>query len=57
MVDVEKLIEVRGFPVLYDQTSEMYRNAEYKQKIWKIIATNLGVECKSKNSKFIIHLL
>ena len=48
MVDVEKLIEeVRKFPVLYDQSSEKYRNFHYKE-VWKIIATNLEVESKSK---------
>jgi hypothetical protein len=49
MIDVEKLIEeVRKFPLLYDQSSEKYRNFEYKEKVWKIIATNLEVEGKSK---------
>ena len=48
MVDVEKLIEeIRKFPVLYDQSSEKYRNFDYKE-VWKIIATNLEVESKSK---------
>ncbi|CAI6367365.1 unnamed protein product [Macrosiphum euphorbiae] len=54
MVDVEKLIEeVRKFPVLYDQTSEKYRNSEYKDRVWTNISTTLGVkggieECKKK---------
>jgi hypothetical protein len=49
MVHVEKLTGgVRKFPVLYDQSSEKYRNVEYKKKVWKIIATNLEVEGKSK---------
>jgi hypothetical protein len=34
MVDVEKVIEeVGNFPVLYDQSSEKYRNFEYKEKV------------------------
>jgi hypothetical protein len=50
MVDVKKRIEeVRKFQVLYDQSSEKYSNFEYKEKVWKIIATNLEVEGKSKN--------
>uniref|UniRef100_A0A1B6BXR2 MADF domain-containing protein n=1 Tax=Clastoptera arizonana TaxID=38151 RepID=A0A1B6BXR2_9HEMI len=50
----EKLIEeVRKFPVLFDQNEEQYRNVEYKEKIWKIISTNLqakgGIEeCKKR---------
>jgi hypothetical protein len=49
MVDVEKLIEeIRKFPVLYDQSSEKYRNVEYKEKVWKIIATDMEGEGKSK---------
>ncbi|XP_022160664.1 uncharacterized protein LOC111026827 [Myzus persicae] len=54
MVDVEMLIEeIRKFPVLYDQTSEKYRNSEYKDRIWNNISTTLAVkggieECKKK---------
>ncbi|XP_049772331.1 uncharacterized protein LOC126157431 [Schistocerca cancellata] len=41
-MDVERLIEeVRKFPVLYDQRSEYYRNIEYKDRVWKTIATDL----------------
>ncbi|XP_049786142.1 uncharacterized protein LOC126188584 [Schistocerca cancellata] len=41
-MDVERLIEeVRKFPVLYDQGSENYRNIEYKDRVWKTIATDL----------------
>ncbi|XP_049940789.1 transcription factor Adf-1-like [Schistocerca serialis cubense] len=53
-MDVERLIEeVRKFPVLYDQGSENYRNIEYKDRVWKTIATDLqakgGIEeCKKK---------
>ncbi|KAG5899276.1 hypothetical protein JTB14_012278 [Gonioctena quinquepunctata] len=53
-MDMERLIEeVRKFPVLYDQTNEKYRNTDYKNKVWKTIATQLktkgGVEeCKKK---------
>ncbi|XP_046988476.1 uncharacterized protein LOC124594165 [Schistocerca americana] len=53
-MDVERLMEeVRKFPVLYDQGSENYRNIEYKDRVWKTIATDLqakgGIEeCKKK---------
>ncbi|XP_047104417.1 transcription factor Adf-1-like [Schistocerca piceifrons] len=55
-MDVERLIEeVRKFPVLYDQGSENYRNIEYKDRVWKTIATDLqakdGIEeCKKKRA-------
>lgn len=40
----EKLIEeVRKFPVLYDQSDAKYRNAEYKERVWKIISDTLKV--------------
>lgn len=40
----EKLIEeVRKFPVLYDQGDAKYRNAEYKERVWKIISESLKV--------------
>jgi hypothetical protein len=43
MVDAENLIEeVRKFPVLYDQSSEKYRNVEYKEKVWNINCDKLG---------------
>ncbi|XP_016656058.1 uncharacterized protein LOC107882342 [Acyrthosiphon pisum] len=54
MVDVEMLIEeIRKFPVLYDQTSEKYRNSECKDRVWNNISTILAVkggieECKKK---------
>ncbi|KAL4090193.1 hypothetical protein QTP88_025092 [Uroleucon formosanum] len=48
MVDVEMLIEeIRKFPVLYDQTSEKYRNSEYKDRVWNNISTTLAVKDKS----------
>ncbi|CAH1105296.1 unnamed protein product [Psylliodes chrysocephalus] len=41
-MDVERLIEeIRKFPVLYDGTNEKYRNTEYKDRVWKKIATDL----------------
>ncbi|CAG9767122.1 unnamed protein product [Ceutorhynchus assimilis] len=51
---MEKLIEeVKKYPVLYDQRNEKYRNAEYKERVWTLIATHLeikggGEECKKK---------
>ncbi|KAJ8928015.1 hypothetical protein NQ314_019481 [Rhamnusium bicolor] len=53
-MDIERFIEeVLKFPVLYDQTKEKYRNSEYKDRIWKKIATDLEAkgavkECKKK---------
>jgi hypothetical protein len=48
MVNVEMLIEeVRKFPVLYDQSSEKYRNSEYKDRVWNNISTTLAVKGKS----------
>ncbi|XP_050314955.1 transcription factor Adf-1-like [Anthonomus grandis grandis] len=53
-MDIERLIEeVRKFPVLYDQKHGKYRNTEYKERVWKQIATDLQVkggveECKKK---------
>ena len=56
MVDVEKLIEeVRKFPVLYDQTSEKYRNSEHKENIWENISTTLEAKGKSKINVVVIH--
>jgi len=56
MVDVEKLIEeVRKFPVLYDQTSEKYRNSEYKDRVWTNISTTLGVKGKCLHNIFTVH--
>lgn len=41
----EELIEkVQKYPVLYDQSSEQYRNSDHKEKIWKIIAIKLNLE-------------
>lgn len=48
-MDVERLIEeIRKFPVLYDQTNEKYRNTEYKDRVWKKIATDMQVKGKIK---------
>jgi len=55
MVDVEKLIEeVREFPVLYDQTSEKYRNSEYKDRVWTNVSTTLGVKGKCLHNIFTV---
>ncbi|KAG8234995.1 hypothetical protein J437_LFUL013875 [Ladona fulva] len=45
--------EVRKFPVLYDKSSEKYRNFEYKDKIWKIITSNLELEGNIYNNQMI----
>ena len=52
-MNVEKLIEcIRNYPVLYDQSSAQYRNAEYKDRIWREIATDMGG--KRYNSVYIL---
>ncbi|XP_072389896.1 uncharacterized protein [Diabrotica undecimpunctata] len=46
------LIEcVKKFPVLYDQAEEEYRNADYKEHIWKKIAKELNVEGQTEECK------
>ncbi|CAG9862582.1 unnamed protein product [Phyllotreta striolata] len=51
---MEKLIEeVKKYPMLYDPSDGKYRNTEYKEKVWRTIATTLcakggAKECKKK---------
>lgn len=47
-MDNEILIEVRKFPVLFDQSDGKYINVEHKEGIWKIILTNLQAQVKSQ---------
>ncbi|KAK5641025.1 hypothetical protein RI129_009572 [Pyrocoelia pectoralis] len=51
-MDAEKLIEeIKKCPVLYDQSCTKYRNADYKEQIWKKIASIVEgdlQECKKK---------
>ncbi|XP_046399198.1 transcription factor Adf-1-like [Ischnura elegans] len=57
-MESEKLIEeVRKFPVLYDQTEDKYRNAEYKERVWKMISEKLKApggpeECRKRWASF-----
>ncbi|KAF6211030.1 hypothetical protein GE061_014143 [Apolygus lucorum] len=51
-VNPEELIEVvRFYPVLYNQTMEQYRNAEYKDMVWKEVARKLNVEGQEEECK------
>ncbi|XP_054261355.1 uncharacterized protein LOC128996348 [Macrosteles quadrilineatus] len=51
-VKAEELIEeVRKHPVLYDQSTELYRNAEHKEQIWKRVAKELNVEGQEEECK------
>lgn len=52
--EVELLIElVRVKKALYDKAEKLYRNVEWKDKMWREIATEIGVDGKFYQYRFI----
>lgn len=37
---------VRSYPVLYDRSHNMYNDVVKKEKTWKLIASEMNIECK-----------